>query len=65
MVRITIRLNDETDEKMRKLIVELVGLKNFHGNLTRFISFAVDRLVQEIESGNEELRKELLEVLRK
>jgi len=65
MVRITIRLADETDEKMRELIVNLVGIKNFHGNLTRFISFAVDRLIKEIEAGNEELKKELLQVLRK
>ena len=65
MVRMSIRLPDDTDEKMRRLIVNLVGLKNFHGNLTRFISFAVDRLIEEIESGNEELKKQLLQVLRK
>jgi len=62
MTRITTTIPDEVDEEMRKAIVELVGLKNFHGNITKFIAFSIIHLITDIER-DEKLKAKLIKAL--
>jgi hypothetical protein len=64
MGRITTTIPDNIDEEMRKTIIELVGIRNLHGSLTKFIAFAIERLVQDLKR-DESLKGKLLEALQK
>lgn len=65
MGRITTTIPDDVDDKMREMIIELVGVRNMHGSITKFVSYAIKDLVSEIEKGNKDLRQKVLVAIQK